>query len=62
MMEPSKWVEISLLPGGTGSHGSLRLDLEVSSIWVPEKVTGSEDRREMGVAIERIWFDDVDSP
>jgi len=55
-MEPSKWVEISLpLSKISLGSGILRLDLEASSTWVPDEVLGNGDRRELGVAVERIW-------
>jgi|GEM_PF-212918 len=60
LVEPSKWSDISLPMGTADGHGALRLDLEVSRTWIPEKeVTGSGDRRELGVAVQRIWLDDI---
>jgi hypothetical protein len=45
--------------GTADGHGAMRLDLEVRRTWIPEKeVTGSGDRRELGVAVQRIWLDD----
>ncbi|HWQ18373.1 MAG TPA: hypothetical protein VN455_01230 [Methanotrichaceae archaeon] len=36
--------------------------LPMSGIWLPNEVVGNGDAGSWGVAVDRIWLDDVDSP
>lgn len=40
-----------------GASGRLKVKIEVEKTWIPEDVVGNDDRRDLGVAVERIWVE-----
>jgi len=56
-LDPSKWTVLRAPLPDIGDDSPLKVGIEVLETWVPEVVAGNDDRRELGLAVERSWVE-----
>jgi hypothetical protein len=55
-VEPGEWVELSF-PLPQHAPEQVRLRILMDQTFSPAELTGSPDRRRLGIAVERIWLE-----
>ncbi|HOV82337.1 MAG TPA: radical SAM protein [Methanothrix sp.] len=55
-MMPEEWVEVDIPLKDITDDEALVIGIEVDKTWVPDDIIKNGDKRELGVAVERIWL------
>jgi len=56
-LNSGQWTVLkAVLPGSDGDY-FIKVDIELNKTWIPDETIKNGDRRELGVAVQRIWLE-----